>query len=145
MKRTKKKTSSPPDCVVYPTAVLQLAKAFKAGENCGPGLHDALLEAGHPGLADHFAGASACQPGAICQAVEEIVHPRPPDHDDPIAEWQSGSKNKPCHRGFGQDDKDLSPEFLDVCRALESAGIAKAEGQLRRQRRQRYRGILRPL
>ena len=126
-RRTKKKPSPQPDRIAYPTAVLRLAEAFRAGETCGPGLHDALLEAGHPGLANHFEGDFACSPGDVCLAVEELLDPRPPDRDDPTAEWPSRSKNKPRHRGYGQDDKDLSPDFLDVCRALESVGIAKAE------------------
>ena len=125
--RSKKKPLPQPDRISYPTVVLQLARAFQAGENCGNGLHDALLEAGHPGLAGHFAGDFACSPGDVCLAVEELLDPRPPNPNDPTAEWPSGSKNKPRHRGYGQDDKDLSPDFLDVCRALESVGIAKAE------------------
>ena len=37
-----------------PEAVLQLADALYNGEDCGFALHDALLETGHPDLADHF-------------------------------------------------------------------------------------------
>ena len=126
-RRTKKKPLPQPESIAYPAVVLRLAKAFQAGEACGPGLHDALLEAGHPGLAEHFAGVSACRPGTSCLAVEEILRPCPPDLDDATAEWPSRQKNRPRHRGYGQEDKDLSPDFMGVCRALESAGVAKAE------------------
>lgn len=38
----------------WPSTVVQLATALYNGEDCGFALHDALLEAGHPDLADHF-------------------------------------------------------------------------------------------
>lgn len=38
----------------WPATVTQLANALYNGENCGFALHDALLEAGHPELAEHF-------------------------------------------------------------------------------------------
>jgi hypothetical protein len=38
----------------WPTTVIGLAQAVYEGENSGPVLHDALLEAGHPELAEHF-------------------------------------------------------------------------------------------
>ena len=34
--------------------VVQLADALYNGQDCGFALHDALLEAGHPDLAEHF-------------------------------------------------------------------------------------------
>jgi len=38
----------------WPSPVVKLAEALYAGENCSFALHDALLEAGHPELAEHF-------------------------------------------------------------------------------------------
>lgn len=38
----------------WPSAVVKLAEAMYAGEECSFALHDALLEAGHPELAEHF-------------------------------------------------------------------------------------------
>lgn len=38
----------------WPATVTQLANALYNGEDCGFALHDALLEAGHPELAEHF-------------------------------------------------------------------------------------------
>lgn len=38
----------------WPTSVMQLADALYNGQDCGFALHDALLEAGHPELAEHF-------------------------------------------------------------------------------------------
>lgn len=38
----------------WPTSVIQLAAALYEGQDCSFALHDALLEAGHPELADHF-------------------------------------------------------------------------------------------
>lgn len=37
-----------------PATVIQLADALYHGQNCGFALHDALLDAGHAELADHF-------------------------------------------------------------------------------------------
>jgi hypothetical protein len=39
----------------WSSIAIQLAEALYAGENCAFALHDALLEAGHPELAEHFA------------------------------------------------------------------------------------------
>jgi hypothetical protein len=38
----------------WPSSVANLAEAMYAGEACSFALHDALLEAGHPELAEHF-------------------------------------------------------------------------------------------
>jgi hypothetical protein len=38
----------------WPSVVVQLAEAIYAGEDCSFALRDALLEAGHPELAEHF-------------------------------------------------------------------------------------------
>jgi len=38
----------------WPSTVVQLADALYNGQDCGFALHDALLEAGQPELADHF-------------------------------------------------------------------------------------------
>jgi hypothetical protein len=38
----------------WPTAVILLAEALYQGEDCRHALHDALLEAAHPDLAEHF-------------------------------------------------------------------------------------------
>lgn len=38
----------------WPLAVVQLAQALYTGADCAFALHDALLEAGHPELAEHF-------------------------------------------------------------------------------------------
>jgi hypothetical protein len=42
---------SPPS---WPSTVVQLAESLYAGEDCAFALHDALLEAGHAELAEHF-------------------------------------------------------------------------------------------
>jgi hypothetical protein len=39
----------------WPSSVVTLAEAIYAGEDCSFALRDALLEAGHPELAEHFA------------------------------------------------------------------------------------------
>jgi len=39
----------------WPSTVVKLAESLYAGEDCSFALHDALLEAGHPELAEHFA------------------------------------------------------------------------------------------
>jgi hypothetical protein len=38
----------------WPATVIQLAEALYAGQDCGFALHDALVEAGHAELAEHF-------------------------------------------------------------------------------------------
>jgi len=38
----------------WPTPIVQLADALYNGQDCGFALHDALLEADHPELAEHF-------------------------------------------------------------------------------------------
>jgi len=38
----------------WPSTVLQVADALHQGQDCGFALHDALLDAGHADLADHF-------------------------------------------------------------------------------------------
>ena len=39
----------------WPSTIVALAEATYQGDNCSAPLHDALLEAGHPELAEHFA------------------------------------------------------------------------------------------
>jgi hypothetical protein len=39
---------------VWPSTVVQLAESLYAGQDCAFALHDALLEAGHTELAEHF-------------------------------------------------------------------------------------------
>jgi len=39
----------------WPAPVVKLAESMYAGEDCSFALHDALLEAGHPELAEHLA------------------------------------------------------------------------------------------
>lgn len=43
-----------PNSSEWPTAVKELASAFQSAPECGFALQDALLEAGHPELAEHF-------------------------------------------------------------------------------------------
>lgn len=43
-----------PSATYWPSTVVQLANALYEGEDCDFALHDALLDAGHPNLADHF-------------------------------------------------------------------------------------------
>src|SRR5262249_1674280 len=43
-----------PICAYLPSTVIQLADALYNGEDCGFALHDALIEAGQPELAEHF-------------------------------------------------------------------------------------------
>jgi hypothetical protein len=38
----------------WPSTVVQLAESLYDGQDCGFALHDALLEAGHAELAEHF-------------------------------------------------------------------------------------------
>jgi hypothetical protein len=40
----------------WPTTVVRLAEALRAGTDCAYALRDALLEAGYPELAEHFGG-----------------------------------------------------------------------------------------
>jgi len=54
----------------WSAAVLQLAEALYAGGDCTFALHDALLEAGHPDLAEHFR-APAHPKG--CWALDRIM------------------------------------------------------------------------
>lgn len=42
----------------WPTDVVRLARALRAGEDCAFAMRDALLDAGFPELAEHFAGDS---------------------------------------------------------------------------------------
>jgi len=61
-------TAPPPQ--EWPAAVLQLADALYSGGDCAFALHDALLEAGHPELAEHF-GAPVHPKG--CWALDRIL------------------------------------------------------------------------
>lgn len=54
-----------------PTAVIQLADALYKGEDCGFALHDALLEAGHAELAEHFHGEQRHPKG--CWALDLVM------------------------------------------------------------------------
>ena len=38
----------------WPSSAMQLAESLYGGQDCAFALHDALLEAGHTGLAEHF-------------------------------------------------------------------------------------------
>ncbi|MBY0522806.1 MAG: hypothetical protein K2R98_05390 [Gemmataceae bacterium] len=55
----------------WPSAVIQLADAFANGQDCGFALHDALLDAGHPDLADHFRQEQAHPKG--CWVLDLIL------------------------------------------------------------------------
>jgi hypothetical protein len=55
----------------WPPAVLALAEALAAGGACHFALHDALLEAGQPELAQHFAGDAAHPKG--CWALDLLL------------------------------------------------------------------------
>jgi hypothetical protein len=55
----------------WPAAVIQLAEALYAGEDCGFALHDALVEAGHAELAEHFRHAQWHPKG--CWVVDLIL------------------------------------------------------------------------
>jgi hypothetical protein len=107
--------------------VVALARAFQAGEECGFALYDALLEAGYPGPAGHFAGDRACRPGQMCLVVEEILDPRVPDLDDPTQDWPEGRKSGPKSQRYDEEGQDLTEEFLQVCSELERKGVARAE------------------
>jgi serine/threonine protein phosphatase PrpC len=52
-----------------PSPILHLADAFAAGEPCHFALHDALLDAGHPQLAEHFRTAEHLPD---CWALQKI-------------------------------------------------------------------------
>lgn len=54
-----------------PSAVVTLAEAMYAGEDCSFALHDALLEAGHPELAEHFQKERWHPKG--CRAVDLVL------------------------------------------------------------------------
>jgi len=56
---------------VWPATAITLAEALYAGEPCGFALHDALLEAGHLALAEHFQ-AEPCHPKG-CWALDRIL------------------------------------------------------------------------
>jgi hypothetical protein len=47
----------------WPSGIVLLAEAFRDGQDCGFALHDALLEGGHPQLAEHFAQEKEHPPG----------------------------------------------------------------------------------
>lgn len=55
----------------WPSSVIQLANALYNGEDCGFALQDALLEAGHSALADHFRQEQSHPKG--CWAVDLIL------------------------------------------------------------------------
>lgn len=55
----------------WPAAVIALAEALYAGEPCGFALHDALLEMGHPALAEHFAAETGHPKG--CWVVDLLL------------------------------------------------------------------------
>jgi len=59
---------SPPS---WPLPVVKLAESLYAGEDCSFALHDALLEAGHPELAEHFAKEQGHPKG--CWVVDMIL------------------------------------------------------------------------
>ena len=55
----------------WPAIVVQLADALYHGEDCSFALHDALLEAGHPDLADHF--NQGTRHSMMCWALDLIL------------------------------------------------------------------------
>lgn len=55
----------------WPSTVIQLADALYNGQDCGFALHDALLEAGHPELAEHFQKEAWHPKG--CWILDEIL------------------------------------------------------------------------
>jgi len=55
----------------WPTTVVSLAEAVYNGADAAFALHDALLEAGHPDLAEHFR-AESCHPKG-CWALDVIL------------------------------------------------------------------------
>jgi len=54
-----------------PLAVVQLAESLYAGQDCAFALHDALLEAGHAELAEHFREEKSHPKG--CWVVDLIL------------------------------------------------------------------------
>lgn len=122
----KARKKKPKNATQYPTEVVKLARAFKVGKDCGFALHDTLLECGLPGPASHLTGDKPCQPGHTCLVVEEILNPRKPEDEDSIWEWGDGAK-KPTSNRFTDAGKDLSEDFLTVCRDLEAHGVAWVE------------------
>jgi hypothetical protein len=59
---------SPPS---WPSTVVQLAESLYAGRDCAFALHDALLEAGHAELAEHFREEKSHPKG--CWVVDLIL------------------------------------------------------------------------
>lgn len=57
----------------WPANAVRLAEALQAGENCAFALHDALLDAGYPELAEHF-----CDEPWPTWLVEKILTGTPP-------------------------------------------------------------------
>lgn len=55
-----------------PSTVVQLAVALDGGSACAEALHDALLGAGHPELAEHFRDPNECHPKG-CFALDFIL------------------------------------------------------------------------
>jgi hypothetical protein len=62
----------PPTTDNWPAAVSQLADAMYEGEPCHDVLRDALLDAGFPDLADHFAQPEQAHPKG-CWVVDLIL------------------------------------------------------------------------
>lgn len=61
-----------PDSAHWPTPVLQLSHALYDGQPCSYALHDALLETGHPDLAEHFRDPKEWHPKG-CWALDLIL------------------------------------------------------------------------
>jgi hypothetical protein len=55
----------------WPSAIVQLAESLYAGQDCAFALHDALLEAGHAELAEHFREEKSHPKG--CWVVDVIL------------------------------------------------------------------------
>lgn len=127
VRKQRRKKLSKPETPKYPAIVVNLARAFKAGTDCAFALHDALLESGLPGPATHFTGDHPCRPGKTCLVVEDILNPRPLDPNDPTVEWPEGAGRKPTRESILGPNEDLSSVFAEVCRDLESYGVARVE------------------
>ena len=127
-RRTKKKPSPQPDGIVYPTVVLQLAKAFQAGEACGPGLHDALLEAGHPGTGRSLRGRVRLPAGRrLAWRSKKFSIPVHLTTTTRLPNGPAAARTSPATAVTVTTTKISARTSWTFAATLESAGIAKAE------------------
>jgi hypothetical protein len=95
----------------WPSAVMQLAQALNAGEDCAFAMHDALIEAAHPELAEHF---QEREHPKGCWAIDLIYKQRTLYQRKPAEHWIKQMKNR---------DSDMRDEAI---KAMQHIGPEKA-------------------